>query len=496
MKLRFIAGAVLLCILLTAVLVSCEKTPHVPGEAEAQTAGFLSAETVTELTPELPEADYEGYGFRILHWWVDGWESRLDKDLFAEAETGDVLGDAVYRRNLKVSEQFNIDISVEYQPNGTVPTTVRNMAAAADDAFDLTYIRTYEAPPVITAGCLTDFNELPYVSLDRPWWDANAADNLSIGGKLYLAASDINVIDKDATAVITFNKKMAAGLNLPDLYYIVLQDQWTVDRMAELYKDASQDVDGDGKMGLDDIWGFIAGRDVPTAFFNGAGAVFASKDENDMPVYTFESEYNYAVAEKIIGIMRDESHFYNHHTGTDAAPVTDDTEYRQLFENGRGLFFWTRLDDVTAMRASETDFGILPTPKYEESQEKYHNLVSIHTAGLMSVPISAGDLERTSVILESMAFESSSTVQPAYKDVALKGKYVRDEESLAMLDLIFASRVFDIGIIYGFGGFASAFESVDAVKNGVASLYASKSAAIEKDIQKFIESIAALNEEE
>lgn len=492
MKLRIISFITLTFIVFSSILISCSKTPHTPGEATETDAGFLSAETETSLKADLPEADYEGYKFRILHWWLDSWESRLNKDLYAEAETGDVLNDAVYRRNLKVSEQFNINISLEHQTYSTVPTTVKNMVAAGDDAYDLVYVRTFESPSLVTAGYFSDFYKLPYVNLNMPWWDQNAKDNLSIGGKLYLAASDINVIDKDATAVITFNKKMAADLNLPDLYYIVQDGKWTIDKMVSLYKNTAKDVDGNGTMSLDDIWGFIAGNDVPTAFFNGAGSTFASKDENDMPVYKFDNEYNYSVTDKIVEIMNDKTCFYNHHTGTDAAKITDDNEYRKLFENGHGLFFWTRLDDVTTMRSSETDFGILPTPKYQESQEHYDNLVSIHTAGLMSVPTSAGDLLRTSVILESMAFESHSTIQPAYKDVALKGKYVRDVESLAMLDIIFANRVFDIGIIYDFGGFSAAYGTIYSAKNGAASLYASKEAAIETGIQKFIDSITAL----
>lgn len=489
---KLLSSLIILVLIIFPLLVSCRKTVHVPGEDHSATAGFLAADTGTDLMPELPETDYEGFEFCILHWWADGWESRLDKDLYAETETGDVLKDAVYRRNLTVCERFNIKISLEHQNYDTVPVTVKKTVAAADDAYDLVYMRTYEAPPVVTGGYLTDFNSLPYVDLSKPWWDADAVKSLSVGGNVFLAVSDINIIDKDATAVITFSKKAAADLNLPDLYYFVLDGKWTMDKMVSLYKNAARDMDGDGSMSLDDFWGFIAGRDIPTAFFNGAGSTFASK-EKDMPVYTFDNEYNYAVTEKIIELMNDDTCFYNHHTGTDAAPATDDTKYRQLFENGRGLFFWTRLDDVTAMRASETDFGILPTPKYLESQKNYFNLVSIHTAGFMSVPISAADLERTSVILESMAFESSSTVQPAYKEVALKGKYIRDEESSEMLDIIFDNRVFDIGIIYGFGGFASAYEGINTVKNGAASLYASKIEAITADIQALTESIVALN---
>jgi hypothetical protein len=493
MKNRIVSFILPVALILIAALTSCSKTQHEPGEATEATAGFLITEKETAPGPELPEADYGGYEFRILHWWADGWESRLDKDLYAETQTGDVLKDAVYTRNLRVSEQFNIDISLEHQSYNIITGTIKKMVAAGDDAYDLTYVRTYEMPSLITGGCFCDFNSLPYVNLDMPWWDRNAVENLSIGGRLYLVASDINVIDKDATAIITFNKRMAADLNLPDLYFIADDGGWTIDRMAGFYKNAAKDVDGNGRMSLDDIWGFIAGRDIPTAFFNGAGSLFASKDEDDMPVFTFDNEYNYSVTEKIVEIMTDKTCFYNHHSGTDAAPATDDTKYRQLFENGHGLFFWTRLDDVTAMRASETEFGILPTPKYQESQDRYYNLVSIHTSGLMSVPVSAGDLERTSVILESMAYESRPTVQPAYKEIALKGKYVRDEESSAMLDIIFANRVFDIGIIYGFGGFVSAYDSIYESKYGAASLYASKSAAVEADIAKFIEKIAEIN---
>lgn len=473
MKLRIAAAAAVIFMIIAAA--SCEVTEHVPGEAVPRQAGFLETDIGTELTADLPDADYEGYNFRILHWHndEDGGESVFGRDLVSHEETGDLINDAVYRRNLRVTGRLNIAISAEYQDCGVIASNVINMVTAADDAFDLVYIRTCEVPSVITGKFLSDLKKLPHVDLKKPWWDANAADNLSIAGKLYLAASDINVIDKDATSVILFNRNMAAGPKLPDLYYMVQDGRWTIDAMVSLYKDAAGDVDG--VMG-EEVWGFIAGRDVSAVLFNGAGSLFASKDGKDLPVSAFESEYNYAVTDKIIEIMNDG---YNN-TGA------GDAEYRRMFEDGQGLFFLTRLAGVTALRGSETDFGILPVPKYRESQERYYNPVSIHTSGLMSVPLSASDPERTSVILETMAYESSSTVQPAYKESVLRGKYARDDESSAALDIIFANRVFDMGIIFGFGGIAEAYESTEQVKNGAASLYAQKAAATEEDINAFI----------
>ena len=51
----------------------------------------------------------------------------------------------------------------------------------------------------------------------------------------------------------------------------------------------------------------------------------------------------------------------------------------------------------------------------------------------------------TGYLLEILNYRSYHDVLPAYYDVCLKTKYSRDEESSEMLDLIFSSRVIDIG---------------------------------------------------
>ena len=61
----------------------------------------------------------------------------------------------------------------------------------------------------------------------------------------------------------------------------------------------------------------------------------------------------------------------------------------------------------------------------------------------MSVPKTNSDLERTGIILEALARESSDTVIPAYYDVTLKNKLLRDDDSVKMLDIIFGNRKLD-----------------------------------------------------
>ena len=91
----------------------------------------------------------------------------------------------------------------------------------------------------------------------------------------------------------------------------------------------------------------------------------------------------------------------------------------------------------------ETDFGIIPYPKYDDAQDRYYS--RIEACELFCVPVTNKNHEFAGVVLEALAAESAKSVIPSYYDVALQGKVTRDEESSEMLDLIFNTRVFDWG---------------------------------------------------
>ncbi len=113
------------------------------------------------------------------------------------------------------------------------------------------------------------------------------------------------------------------------------------------------------------------------------------------------------------------------------------------------------LVDINDLREAEFAFGILPYPMFDESQEEYNNLISTVLVTTASVPYNCKDIDMTGAVLEAMAYYSVDTLTPAYYDNALKGRYVRDEESGDMLDIIFATRVYDLGFIFDWGGAGS-----------------------------------------
>ena len=248
---------------------------------------------------------------------------------------------------------------------------------------------------------------------------------------------------------------------------------------------AAVDTNGNGVMEDEDMWGLLGGNDVMSAFWFGSGELMVTKDENDIFQFTFGSERSVTAAERVVNLMN-QSWFLNHHRIAN----TDDTYYTQLFETGHGLFFWMRLDEVTNMRAGDTDFGIIPTPKYEATQDNYYSMVSQHTTGLMSIPlvITGEQLSNLGIILEAMAAESHYELIPTYIEESLKTKYSRDAESGAMLDIIINNRVFDPMLIYNFGGFADTFQSWGGANNTqIASTLAKSQKAVQKLLDRFID---------
>ncbi|MBO5218991.1 MAG: dihydroxy-acid dehydratase, partial [Clostridia bacterium] len=90
--------------------------------------------------------------------------------------------------------------------------------------------------------------------------------------------------------------------------------------------------------------------------------------------------------------------------------------------------------------------GILPFPKYEESQKAYHTF-SRSTHAVIGMPVTCPDYDRAGAVLEAIACVNHETVVPVYFETALKVKYSRDDDSAEMYDLILAGSTLNFGYL-------------------------------------------------
>jgi len=244
----------------------------------------------------------------------------------------------------------------------------------------------------------------------------------------------------------------------------------------------------------EDRWGLCVYNDSLHAFLVSGGGALAVKDENDIPYIDFASEKNIAVMDKVMNLMYNPEYVVNVQAPPKGGKATPNgaEACRMGFEENRILFIWTRMRFVEFFRGMESNFGIVPLPKATETQDKYYSVVNPYTGVMLGVPASADNLDRISIILEALSAESRYTLQPAYYDVVLQRKYVRDDESSEMLDIIFGStpmgdRVYDIGSVYSFGGVFLDFIALAAkLDRNIVSYHDKKIGAMEKAIDKVV----------
>ena len=210
-------------------------------------------------------------------------------------------------------------------------------------------------------------------------------------------------------------------------------------------------------------------------------------NENGELTLTLNDERTMAFFDKLPSFYADEIAYAYQRVSYDiTTPIN-------MFANNQALFFAQLLDLVSYLRDMETDFGLLPQPKASVEQKEYYNTIGSWHSVFLCVPAVQENAERTGVILESLAAESLNVVTPAYYEQTLVGKYVRDEESVATLDIILATRVYDLGWFYGIGGYNEAVMNVwrkDA--NNFASMYKAVERVANKSLDQINEAFAKL----
>ena len=432
---------------------------------------------------EIPDFGGQTLTFLIDRQWSG---NSLDANDFEfEEMTGDVLNDAYYARNILIEEMFNVKLegfSVE-----DISGPARRTIQAGMDEYSAIIPRLMNAATFASNGYGVNVFDTK-LSLDAPWWDQNIINDTSIGGAAYFFAGDIFIKHYDGIALLMFNKRLLADLQLESPYDLVRNNQWTMEKFNSMVRAGTADLDGDGQMTRWDQYGFVTQADYVTSFINASGERLVSKDSDDLPVFTGNSERVVSIIDKMLEIYVDDT-YCMHRDAYDRDGGSGQLVQFWVFPEGRSLFYWAfpRYMDL-GLRDMEDPFGILPIPKWEPSQNRYYATLNNWHSYTYMMPVTVQDTDSVSILLDAMAYHGRKIIKPAYYDVCLQRKYTRDEESSEMLDIIFSSTVYDLGTVYGIGGFIEALEGeLRNHRNGVAALYERNISRIERDIDRLIE---------
>ena len=169
-----------------------------------------------------------------------------------------------------------------------------------------------------------------------------------------------------------------------------------------------------------------------------------AKDEDGVPAIAIKTDKINAICSAIYDMC------YN--TKGVQYEANNDKMYNTLFFEKKAIFTMGGLGSPAGekLRNFEDDYGILPLPKWDENQDKYYTMSpGEHT--VLAVPKTVKDTEFVGTCIEALSAESYKQVVPSLYEIALKTRYLRDNESKEVLDLIIEGRTYDFGYIYGAG---------------------------------------------
>ncbi|MCL1794375.1 MAG: hypothetical protein FWG34_10945 [Oscillospiraceae bacterium] len=484
---------VLIGVFAVLIFVSCQNKSEQQSDsnnmdAKNEVADENNSEAEPEIVEVLPEgADYGGHVFNMRSYDENEYTWNY-VNLDVEAQNGDVLDDAMYIRNRKIEEKLNIEIKFTAIPNaGNLPAEITKLTQSGIHEYDAVFMRYLDIPSIISNRIALELQKLNYVDFSKPWWNESSVRDLSISNKVYTADSDIGYASKDDIWVAFFNKKLISDLELENPYNIVKNGDWTMDKMKEMSRAASQDLNGDGVIGKDDRYGILTNEENIVGLLNSCGLKLAVKDSDDLPVIEITDARFQDVFMKIKEFMTE---------GDDIHSAYDhDAFQRPIFLDNRGLFMTEILKYIRDFRVMDADFGVVPLPKYTKADTTYYSYIAL-SSPLLIVPAALPEdaYEKTGVILEALAAEGYRTMRPAYIEKSIQGKFARDEESIESLEMIIENAVYDIGCVYNWGSMAQNLKNIANNKNSTKSLAAYIESDIDKinaEMQKFIENIVS-----
>ncbi|MDD4774739.1 MAG: hypothetical protein PHZ09_14245 [Eubacteriales bacterium] len=438
----------------TFLLITAALLILFSGCAEAD--GIQSAVTVAEAETEANYIDllpagvyYDGYVFNI------GWGTPYDADECAstlDEAAGDIVKEAVYERNRRAEDRLGIAVASAKLGEWTnLLTVMQNLNLSGDTSYDAYCASTWFMFQSSINGLLYDLYDVSSLDTTHDWWDGETIGMYTLGSRsLYFVSGMINYHDDYATTSMYFNKKLCDDSNLAYPYDLVRNGGWTYETFWGYIADFSADLNGDGKFDENDRYGYMENAAGMSRMLNAFGeSVVAVGEDGTITVNDSERVLTIItrVFDQLFGISNTSTIIAERKLGYDKAGA--------LFPNGQVLFMGDGMvGSINNYRQTMTDdFGVIPFPKYDESQEKFLTMFNTAWGTVYGIPITNGDTERTGYILDVMGYYSTDTINTAVIERNVLTKATRDDDSAEMLEIIFRSKFFELGswgtTIYG-----------------------------------------------
>lgn len=452
-------------------------------------------EKETELKDNVPALDYQDDEIVILSRYREGWTSG---EISVEGLNQDPVNDAVYERNKTVEDRLHVKINSLEEHNDdpiAVINMIKNDVSGGSGEYDLLAAACYVTVNESLSGTFADLRQTEYIDFNMPWWTQGFNEAVEYKDAQFAVTGAALLSMYRFSFATLFNKRLFKEAGVPNLYDNVRDGSWTLDYQTSIVTTFHRD-DGNGKQDkTGDVYGLITNDYISTdPYWSSCMIPILTKDEyGDYTLENFDIDKLNDTVDKLILLYfgSDNSTYDIAHYGLD----DEQDDIRDMFAEGWGAMATLRLMALenASMRDMADEYGVVPMPKFDETQQGYRTLMHDQFT-VMAVPTTVvGDrLTEISAFMEVLAYQSYKTVKPAYYDVALRSKYMKDPDSAEMLDIVIDNIYIDPGIIYtnALSTFHDGLRQIMGTKrNTVTSQYKTKSKSAAKSLIKMCQKL-------
>ncbi len=353
---------------------------------------------------------------------------------------GSLVNDAVLERNIAVEEALGIKLEF-YQCDknyDTVPAEVRTIVTAGDDEYDLIINDLFPFANLCIEGqfrntldpeCVFDF--------ERSYWYGDYMEDLRLmDGYQHMLAGDYFIDVLRSAHLLLLNKEIYNDYYQKDpdeLYDIVINYEWTYDKMNEVITGVYKDSNANGEKDKGDQFGFITpeywGGSIGYSISGNPTFIERDPDTGEPTVILGQGDRANQLGSAMAMIFNGD---YS------SVSMTSDADLLQAFANDECLILdYQRLGSLEnpVLRSMEGDACVLPLPMLHASDKKY-TTAAHDTTEVGAILATSTDLEFISTVIEVLNRETARVVMPKYYKDGLQVQYVDDSKAALMIDII------------------------------------------------------------
>lgn len=478
MNFKRLCALLLALITIVFILTACTEGEKNPGETTAAAGIETEAETTANIYDEngyllddLPDTlDYGGKDFHIFTW-----SNQTVWEWDAAEFSGDVISDAIYTRKLAVEDRLKIKLVItkqagEWENRNSFIQTVANSVLSGAKAFDIVGHYTPAAAIGAMQELYLDLNDVDYIDFDKPWWPGDITESSSINGKLYFTTGDITPTLIRSVGTVMANLDLVKAYDLGDVYSLVDNGEWTLDKLQELAMKVGTDING-----VQSVYGVTIQTNVQydNLFYSGG---FKFVDVNSDGTIKLSDDLG---GEKMINWYKKCQSFLVDNASVELKTINT------AFTTGGAVFHFGGMADVqNYLKNLDINFAILPYPKYDTAQENYKTICG-YWVSMYSIPIDAPDAAMSGALLEALGSSGYRVITPAFYRDSFQYRFLDTEVNAKMFDLLRNTLVYDTGRTFSdqiniFSAFRKAATSGTEWSSTYAGTKAVWSAAVDK----------------